>query len=199
MKDGGYLNEFVWYKLAQINYYRLGSYSFDTRTKIRQLFEILICWNITLEKVSRDWLYFNNQIGRTKIKSIRKLLSSKQTSQQDDLAKAMYISKYNTSTFLDKGRLVFADELPDCKTFSQHFQEKHIQQLKKSIRDKENPLKVAQTRLESRTHRPDVELCRDPPYHRLVDEVGQIQESLDLLNRKLNDAEGSHQVKLLMH
>ena len=29
-----------------------------------------------------------------------------------------------------------------------------------------------------------------------VEEVGQIQESLDLLNRKLNDAEHSHQVKL---
>jgi len=55
-------------------------------------------------------------------------------------------------------------------------------------------LKVSQTRLEARTHRPDVELCRDPPYHRLVEEVGQIQESLDLLNRKLNEAEHSHQV-----
>ena len=74
-------------------------------------------------------------------------------------------------------------------------QEKHIQQLKSAIRDKENPLKVSQTRLEARTHRPDVELCRDPPYHRLVEEVGQIQESLDLLNRKLNEAEGSHQVE----
>ena len=63
------------------------------------------------------------------------------------------------------------------------FQEKHIQQLKKGIRDKENPLKVAQSRLEARTHRPDVELCRDPPHHRIVEEVGQIHESVDLLNR----------------
>ena len=63
------------------------------------------------------------------------------------------------------------------------FQEKHIQQLMKGIRDKEAPLKVAQSRLEARTHRPDVELCRDPPHHRIVEEVGQIQESVDLLNR----------------
>ena len=48
-------------------------------------------------------------------------------------------------------------------------------------RDKEAPLKVSQTRLENRTHRPDVELCRDPPFHRLVEEVGQIHESVDLL------------------
>ena len=46
-------------------------------------------------------------------------------------------------------------------------------------------LQVSQTRLEARTHRPDVELCRDPPFHRLVEEVGQITESVDLLNRKV--------------
>ena len=72
-------------------------------------------------------------------------------------------------------------------------QEKHIRQLKKAIRDKEAPLKVSQTRLENRTHRPDVELCRDPPFHRLVEEVGQIHDSVDLLQRKLAEAEGAHQ------
>ena len=50
-------------------------------------------------------------------------------------------------------------------------QEKHIESLKQAIRAKGNPLKVAQTRLEARAHRPDVELCRDPPHHRLVEEV----------------------------
>ena len=49
--------------------------------------------------------------------------------------------------------------------------EKHIEALKKALRDKGAPLKVAQTRLEARSHRPDVELCRDPPHHRLVEEV----------------------------
>ncbi len=73
-------------------------------------------------------------------------------------------------------------------------QEKHISGLKKAIRDKEAPLKVSQTRLEARSHRPDVELCRDPVYHRLVEETSQIQESVDLLNRKLSEAESAHQV-----
>ena len=50
-------------------------------------------------------------------------------------------------------------------------QEKHVEALKQAIRMKGNPLKVAQTRLEARCHRPDVELCRDPPHHRLVEEV----------------------------
>ena len=73
-------------------------------------------------------------------------------------------------------------------------QEKHIEALRKGLRDKEAPLKVAQTRLESRGHRPDVELCRDPPHHRLVQEVNELQESIELLNRKLNEAESAHQV-----
>ena len=33
--------------------------------------------------------------------------------------------------------------------------------LRKAIMDKSNPLKVAHTRLEARTHRRDIELCRD--------------------------------------
>ncbi|XP_040564870.1 tektin-3 isoform X1 [Lepeophtheirus salmonis] len=76
-------------------------------------------------------------------------------------------------------------------------QEKYIEHLKKAIRDKAAPLKVSQSRLEARTHRPDIELCRDPPHHRLIEEVSQIQESVDLLNRKLNEAENSHQDLLI--
>ena len=41
-------------------------------------------------------------------------------------------------------------------------QERNIDNLKAAIRAKEDPLKVAQTRLNSRTYRPNVELCRDP-------------------------------------
>ena len=94
-------------------------------------------------------------------------------------------------------------------------QEKHIESIKAAIRAKEAPLKVSQTRLEARSHRPDVELCRDPPYHRLVQEVGfyyylysllteiiiqvnELQESIELLNRKLNEAESAHQVSFAL-
>lgn len=38
--------------------------------------------------------------------------------------------------------------------------EKHIDLLRKAINDKSNPLKVAQTRLEARSHRPGMEICR---------------------------------------
>lgn len=71
--------------------------------------------------------------------------------------------------------------------------EKHIEILRKAINDKSNPLKVAQTRLEARAHRPDLELCRDNAHTRLIEEVVDIQESVGVLQRKLQDAEAQHQ------
>ena len=46
-----------------------------------------------------------------------------------------------------------------------------IEQLRTAKRAKQGPLKVAQTRLKKRSHRPDIESCNDPPHERLVDEV----------------------------
>jgi hypothetical protein len=44
-------------------------------------------------------------------------------------------------------------------------QEKMIADLKRAIKAKEDPMKVAQTRLHHREFRPKVELCRDPPQY----------------------------------
>lgn len=44
--------------------------------------------------------------------------------------------------------------------------EKNIELLKKAIQDKEAPMQVAHTRLDTRIRRPNVELCRDPVQHR---------------------------------
>lgn len=44
--------------------------------------------------------------------------------------------------------------------------EKNVELLKKAIQDKEAPMQVAQTRLDTRLRRPNVELCRDPVQHR---------------------------------
>lgn len=40
--------------------------------------------------------------------------------------------------------------------------EKNIELLRKAIQDKEAPMKVAQSRLDERTRRINVELCNDP-------------------------------------
>lgn len=71
--------------------------------------------------------------------------------------------------------------------------EKNIEFLKKAIQDKEAPMQVAQTRLDTRTRRPNVELCRDPVQHRLVEEVHEITDTVESLQAKLRQAENSLQ------
>ncbi|XP_056433840.1 tektin-3 [Gadus chalcogrammus] len=79
-----------------------------------------------------------------------------------------------------------------AKTLQEIFQtEMLIDSLKKALRDKENPLKVAQTRLEERTRRPNVELCRDNPHHRLVGEVREIEDTIHKLRDRLIEAEST--------
>ncbi|KAM9118006.1 tektin-1 [Pangshura tecta] len=68
-------------------------------------------------------------------------------------------------------------------------QEKNIAALKKAIIDKEGPAKVAQTRLETRTHRPNVELCRDTVQYRLISEVQEITTNIQRLKDTLAQAE----------
>lgn len=57
-------------------------------------------------------------------------------------------------------------------------QEKNITVLEKAILDQEGPAKVAHTRLETRTHRPNVELCRDVAQYRLIKEVDEITHNI---------------------
>ncbi|KAM6898186.1 tektin-3 [Lycodopsis pacificus] len=81
-----------------------------------------------------------------------------------------------------------------AKTLQEIFQtDMLIESLKKALRDKECPLKVAQTRLEERTRRPNVELCRDNPHHRLVGEVREIEDTIHKLQERLMEAENTLQ------
>ncbi|NWS59744.1 TEKT1 protein, partial [Chunga burmeisteri] len=57
-------------------------------------------------------------------------------------------------------------------------QEKTIAALKKAIADEEGPVKVAQTCLETRNHRPNMELCYDTVQYRLISEVQEITENI---------------------
>ncbi|KAH9504014.1 Tektin-3 [Bulinus truncatus] len=74
--------------------------------------------------------------------------------------------------------------------------EKNIELLKKAIQDKEAPMQVAQTRLDTRLRRPNVELCRDPVQHRLVEEVYEITDTVGELQHKLREAENALQALL---
>ncbi|KAM8797203.1 TEKT1 protein, partial [Eudromia elegans] len=67
-------------------------------------------------------------------------------------------------------------------------QEKNIAALEKAISDKEGPIQVAQTRLEARNHRPNVELCCDIVQYRLISEVQEITNNIQRLKDTLAQA-----------
>ncbi|XP_008067275.1 tektin-1 [Carlito syrichta] len=68
-------------------------------------------------------------------------------------------------------------------------QEKNITALEKAILDQEGPAKLAHTRLETRTHRPNVELCRDVAQYRLIKEVQEITHNVARLKETLAQAQ----------
>ena len=72
----------------------------------------------------------------------------------------------------------------------------HIKMLKKALSDKQPPLKVAETRLAMRTHRPNIEACDDAPHGTLISEVVEINDSIAILTQKLADAEEAR-IKLI--
>jgi len=76
------------------------------------------------------------------------------------------------------------------KTMQEIFDmERNINLLRKAIQDKEHPMKVAQTRLDERTRRINVELCNDPVMKSLQREVAEIRESVRLLKDRLKSSE----------
>jgi len=69
--------------------------------------------------------------------------------------------------------------------------EADIESLKKAINDKMAPLKVTETRLEHRTNRKNVELCRDIPQYQMCHEVDEINGSMKSLLEKLEVSESA--------
>ena len=68
-------------------------------------------------------------------------------------------------------------------------QEKNIMALENAITQQEGPAKVAHTRLETRTHRPNVELCRDIAQYRLIKEIQEINHNVARLKETLAQAQ----------
>lgn len=65
---------------------------------------------------------------------------------------------------------------------------KEIQDLQVALAEKTPPMMVAHTRLDSRTYRPNVELCRDEPQYGMVEEIAKITEAMQALQDKLDVA-----------
>ncbi|XP_004692185.1 PREDICTED: tektin-5 [Condylura cristata] len=85
-----------------------------------------------------------------------------------------------------------------AKTLQEIFQaENTIMLLERSIMAKECPLKVAQTRLECRTWRPNMELCRDTPQFKLMNEVFTIDDTLQTLKLRLRETQDTLQLLVM--
>ena len=66
---------------------------------------------------------------------------------------------------------------------------RELKTLKAAHHDKLAPVKLAQTRLEQRSHRPDNEACTDSVHARLLRESLQLEQSKQLLNKKIKESE----------
>uniref|UniRef100_G1RKB9 Tektin n=1 Tax=Nomascus leucogenys TaxID=61853 RepID=G1RKB9_NOMLE len=64
-----------------------------------------------------------------------------------------------------------------------------IRHLEEDLRRKFLNLKLSHTRLEARTYRPNVELCRDQAQYGLTDEVHQLEATVAALKQKLAQAQ----------
>ncbi|XP_037651718.1 tektin-2 [Sebastes umbrosus] len=77
--------------------------------------------------------------------------------------------------------------------------ERDIYGLDADLQAKTAFLKLAHTRLENRTWRPGMDLCRDEVQHGLVAEVHQLEATMTALTQKLSDAQHSLQKMKLHH
>lgn len=68
-------------------------------------------------------------------------------------------------------------------------QEKNQDALQLAVAEKEAPLKVAQTRLSTRSQRPNVELCHDPPQIQLLAQVKELTNHVQRLSEALELSE----------
>lgn len=64
-----------------------------------------------------------------------------------------------------------------------------IRRLEDALRAKIKPMKLAQTRLEHRTYRPGMELCRDNAQYGLTDEVKQLDATQKALDAKMKQCQ----------
>lgn len=70
-------------------------------------------------------------------------------------------------------------------------QQENIKSLAKAIEDKDIPMKLSHTRLDTRSQRPNVELCHDAVQSRLVAEVGELNDHIARLTDRRDQSNSS--------
>jgi hypothetical protein len=70
-------------------------------------------------------------------------------------------------------------------------QEKLLQELERTFQERQLPLKLATTRLDKRSVRPNVELVHDAAHIALVNEVSEIERALEQLQQNIDGCKSS--------
>ncbi|MXQ89438.1 hypothetical protein E5288_WYG000776 [Bos mutus] len=125
---------------------------------------------------------------------------------RDDIQNVLVVTANEMWNQFNKVNLAFTNRIAEtadaknkiqthlAKTLQEIFQtEMTIESIKKAIVEKSAFLKVAQTRLDERTRRPNIELCRDMAQLRLVNEVYEVDDTIQTLQQRLRDAEDTLQ------
>ncbi|XP_042550525.1 tektin-3 [Dipodomys spectabilis] len=108
------------------------------------------------------------------------------------------VNWYLTKRIAEIGEAKSKIQVHLAKILQEIFQtEVTIESIKKAIKEKSAFLKVAHTRLDERTRRPNLELCRDMAQLRLVNEVYEVHDTIQTLQQRLREAEDS--LQLLVH
>ncbi|XP_066111638.1 tektin-3 [Saccopteryx bilineata] len=125
---------------------------------------------------------------------------------RDDIQNLLVVTANEMWNQFNKVNLAFTNRIAETadaknkiqvhlgKTLQEIFQtELTVESVKKAIKEKSAFLKVAQTRLDERTRRPNIELCRDMAQLRLVNEVYEVDHTIQTLQQRLRDAENTLQ------
>uniref|UniRef100_A0A2I3HIX8 Tektin n=1 Tax=Nomascus leucogenys TaxID=61853 RepID=A0A2I3HIX8_NOMLE len=131
---------------------------------------------------------------------------SASTKLRDDIENLLVVTANEMWNQFNKVNLSFTNRIAEtadaknkiqmhlAKTEPVVFQtERAIESIRKAIKDKTAFLKVAQTRLDERMRRPIIELCGDMAQLRLVNEVHEVDDTIQTLQQRLRDAEDTLQ------
>ncbi|XP_067127887.1 tektin-4-like isoform X1 [Centruroides vittatus] len=149
-------------------------------------------WNTVnswLESIKESLMQCSNEITTSKslCKAVETLLKDYSSDVQDhrflvDLALNERIVDLNRSIYQLKEHLKILVE-------DMSIAEKTIEKLTYSLKEKQQPLKIAQTRLHYRFQRPNKELIRDPAQESLIKEIQEIEESMSILKKQIGNSQ----------
>lgn len=139
----------------------------------------------------------NAEATRLNSEQLRKMVDSNLQQVANDMAKQIELTDraFKRRIWEEKdAKIKLEDQVKDVTKLIDTMEE-NIKNVEKAVLDKENYLKLANTRLDIRTNRPHIELVRDPAQYKLVQEVQEIEDSLRRLQDRLNDSH--HKLKEL--